>query len=108
MTDMTLEQVRDWMLRYSKRQVEIGRVVGGCMDLDKVEVIESAIAALAAKDAEISRLRVDERRLDWLALHPQGVKIMMAGRPTDRIFWGVSGAPEFTLREAIDALRAEK
>ena len=55
--------------------------------------------------AELEKCREDTARLDWLALHPRGAEIVMDGQTQPCIFWGLSSAPNNTLREAIDAAR---
>lgn len=72
-------------------------------------------AAHASRDAEVealrkdvARLRKDADRINWLALHPRGAKITIEDTPQDCIFWGISSAPNNTLREAIDAAMQEK
>jgi hypothetical protein len=47
--------------------------------------------------------------LDWLSLHPRGAEIVIDGQKRDCIFWGISSAPDNTLREAIAAaIQGEK
>lgn len=45
----------------------------------------------------------DTKRLDWLSLNPRGADIVVDGQRKPCVFWGVSAAPEWTLRQAIDA-----
>ena len=57
-------------------------------------------------DMQRKRLAEAERdaaRLQWLADNPRGAQIVVDGKTQDCVFWGVSGHPRATLREAIDA-----
>ncbi|CAN7346063.1 hypothetical protein LJR168_001983 [Pseudoxanthomonas sp. LjRoot168] len=62
--------------------------------------LESRITALEAVQQAGED---DTRRLNWLATNPRGANIMVDGEAKPCIFWGVSSAPNHTLREAIDA-----
>lgn len=48
----------------------------------------------------------DTELLNWLALHPKGAEIVIDGKATPCVFWGISSDPSNTLREAIQAARA--
>lgn len=45
----------------------------------------------------------DNERLNWLALHPRGAKILVDGVPQDCLFYGLALAPGVDLRSGIDA-----
>ncbi|MHB1939014.1 MAG: hypothetical protein ACYCOR_20940 [Acidobacteriaceae bacterium] len=64
-------------------------------------------AEIARLPGEVEGLRKDAEQLNWLALHPRGAQIVINGEPRDGIFWGISSAPNNTLREAIDAARSK-
>lgn len=80
-----------------------GRPYGLHGTRESVEAVSDLIEAQATQpsaDAE------DTARLNWLALHPRSAQIVVDGTPKACIFWGISSAPEITIREAIDAARA--
>ena len=80
--------------------------------LPKAErIARTAVAAMAEREAaqakRIAELEEDFRRIEWLSLNPRGASTIIDGKARPCVFWGVSSAPENTLRQAIDAARAE-
>lgn len=70
-------------------------------------VADLAMKHRDAAENETEELKKDAERINWLALHPRGAKIVIAGAPQNCIFWGISSAPNNTLREAIDTAMRE-
>lgn len=69
---------------------------------------EAALAkTIEAQTKRIAELEEDFRRIEWLALNPRGASMIIDGKARPCVFFGVSSAPENTLRQAIDAARAE-
>ncbi len=62
----------------------------------------------AREAAALKERNEDTDRLNYLALNPKGAQITIDGVVRDCIFWGISSAPEHTLREAIDGVRGAK
>lgn len=59
----------------------------------------NSLEPAVATPAEVT----DTARLNWLSMNPRGAEIVIDGVRKPCVFWGVSSAPENTLREAIDA-----
>lgn len=79
----------DHLYDAAKRIMDIGRTL-----TPQGEAKQQAPAAVSGDD--------DTRRLNWLATNPRGAQIVVNGEVKPCIFWGVSSAPDNTLREAID------
>ena len=86
--------------------------------LGRLRDARAAVSAMAEREAalvkaceahakRIAELEEDFRRIEWLALNPRGASTIIDGKARRCVFWGVSSAPENTLRQAIDAARAE-
>lgn len=97
------------------KQDAIGAVIVGLLELEKAaaETGHQCLSELAASWAAVLTITAtlttdteDTRRLDWLALHPRGAEIIIDGESRPCVFWGISSAPEHTLREVIDAALA--
>lgn len=73
--------------RYEKRAMRIAN-------------LEQANAQLRAENAELKR---DAERLNWLESNPRHAQIVVDGKMTNCVFYGISCAELMKLRDAIDA-----
>lgn len=78
-------------------------------EIARLELVQvpALVKEVEARGKRIVELEEDFRRIEWLALNPRGASITVDGKARPCVFWGVSSAPENTLRQAIDAARAE-
>ena len=62
-------------------------------------------AAIAAVEQELVQLLRDRERLDWLAAHGRPIELLGTEDKVG-LHYGLVAAPEVSLREAIDTMRA--
>ena len=68
------------------------------------EIRQVALAAAALLESR----QEDAERLDWLGAHPRVAEAFIEGKKVDCYLYGVSCAPKWTVREAIDAAIAAR
>ena len=75
----------------------------------KVHLDASVVRRLLSAALRERENAKDAARLDWLESHPREGTIRIGTDMKPCIFWGMSSAPGFTLRAAIDAaMRGEE
>jgi len=96
---------RDFLYRESISAPELRKARAAVSAMAEREA--ALVKACEAHAKRIAELEEDFRRIEWLALNPRGASTIIDGKARPCVFWGVSSAPENTLRQAIDAARAE-
>ena len=100
--DASIENDSEPKSKFPMTYTQVYQWIDACNSESARQVLRDYLR-LRQIDLNNRKPRKDTLMLDWLALHPRGAQIVIDGKTQDCIFWGISSAPNNTLREAIIA-----